>query len=612
MTAKNAPRIYPNWDQIDQLTVPPTHGELELLKYLDNHLPPNWEIYYQPYLNGDRPDIVLLNPEVGMMIFEVKDWSLDIYRTQEESFRDPKTNKSVSFYQSYVLDQNQELQKIPNPIKQVERYRDNLFKYMPRLGNAIDENYKRLSALKIALYFHNATTSQAQGFVPEYKDKHCILFGRDALKSSHIEKVVPDVNRGKSAFINDFWAKEIRFWLLPPYHSIEQGQRIVLSSEQKKHIEPSPHQHQRLRGVAGSGKTLVMAQRAANLASNGKKVLVVTYNITLWHFIHDAISRTRYGFGWDMFEFNHIHGFCRNYLYENDISFPSLDGEPNEFFDEVVPQLVIDSMNRGNNSKHRQYDAILIDEGQDYALKYYEMLCLFLSNNDEVFLVADEKQNIYSRELSWLQNMKGTKCRGRWRELKESYRLPIPILQEANRFARKFLPDVGLIPEPLSKQSEFQVTQENIFVPHLIWRNVEPNVLPLERIFKAFEWLTKKHAIHPSEIVIMLPSHKEGIKTKEYFMNRNVNVNDVFEEQKGNKRHKLSFWMGDSRLKMSTIHSFKGWELTNVIIVTPSNAEYPSLDYLMYIAFTRTRENLIIFNRLSKYEEYGSTWPNTW
>ena len=77
------------------------------------------------------------------------------------------------------------------------------------------------------------------------------------------------------------------------------------------HIESSPGQHQRLRGVAGSGKTLVIAQRAANLASQGKKVLVVTYNITLWHFIRDHISRARFGFRWDQIEFvgniNHVN-----------------------------------------------------------------------------------------------------------------------------------------------------------------------------------------------------------------------------------------------------------------------------------------------------------------
>ena len=52
---------------------------------------------------------------------------------------------------------------------------------------------------------------------------------------------------------------------------------------------------------------------------------------------------------------------------------------------------------------------------------------------------------------------------------------------------------------------------------------------------------------------------------------KNVSVNHVFEENDEKwHRHKKAFWMGDSRLKMSTIHSFKGWEVPNVIVVIPS------------------------------------------
>lgn len=596
-------RICPSWEDLKKQKTPLTDGEFGLAKFLDENLPNGWEIYVQPYLNGDRPDLVILHPNIGMMIFEVKDWNLDIYKSEKQEKIDKKTNKKIEWYHSYVKDKNGERQKIPNPIKQIERYRNNLLLYLPQLAGAIDNNYNRLATLKIGIYFHKSSTNKAREFIPNYKEKYCLVFGYDSLNSNNIKKIVPDYNRDNSAFMDEFWAENIRFWLKPPYHSIEQGQPIVLSSEQKRHIYPSPNQHQRLRGVAGSGKTLVIAQRAANLASIDKKVLVVTYNITLWHHIRDAISRARYNFTWEQFEFNHFHGFCKNYLYENDISFPESDENTEDFLDIKVPELIIESIKSGKNKKKRQYDAILIDEGQDYCKKYYEMLCMFLSENDEVLLVADEKQNIYSRELLWLENMQGTKFKGRWRELKQSYRLPYPILKEANRFAENFLPNVGLIPEP---------TQGGLFDPHLIWRNLNENSLPLDRLYKAFDWLTKKRSISPSDVVILLPTHKEGLKAKEYFEKRRIKTNDVFENEKGNKTNKHSFWMGDSRLKMSTIHSFKGWELKNVIIVTPDNESYPNIDYLMYIAITRTMENLIVFNRLNKYMEYGKDWENKW
>jgi hypothetical protein len=40
------------------------------------YLPIDWEIYVQPHLNGLRPDFVLLNPRIGIAVFEVKDWDL--------------------------------------------------------------------------------------------------------------------------------------------------------------------------------------------------------------------------------------------------------------------------------------------------------------------------------------------------------------------------------------------------------------------------------------------------------------------------------------------------------------------------------------------------------
>ncbi len=595
-------RIYPSWEEIENFRNPLTEGELYLARYLDKYLPHEWEIYVQPYMNGDRPDIVILNPNVGLMIFEVKDWNLNLYKKEyKKEKRQEKNNgnngkKRIEYIEYSVYNKHQGWQRIRNPVHQVERYRQNLLLYLPKLAEKIDEDKRRIATIKIGLYFHNATTSDAREFI-DYK--FCTVIGKDSLSSKNIESVVPDVYRSKSHFMKRDWAEEIRFWLKPPYHSVEQGQKIILTKEQKRHIVPAPKQHQRLRGVAGSGKTLVIAQRAANLASQGKKVLILTFNITLWHYIKDIVQRARYGFHWEQIEFNHFHGFCKNYIDENECKWPENSNDKKNFFDVTIPDMIINLMKKGVNKKNRKYDAILIDEGQDFTKKYYEMLCLFLTDNDEILLVADENQNIYCRELGWLENMKGTKFRGRWRELKESYRLPLPILRQANKFAELFLPKIGLIPEMIN---------HSLFDPRLIWRNVKDFSESKEKIFIAFKWLTKKYNIHPSDIVILVSTNEEGRELKKFFEDRHFEINDVFEEKDGSKKNKYSFWMGDSRVKMSTIHSFKGWELLNVIILTPENENYPNIDYLMYVAITRTRENLIVFNRLKRYEKYGQDW----
>ena len=54
---------------------------------------------------------------------------------------------------------------------------------------------------------------------------------------------------------------------------------------------------------------------------------------------------------------------------------------------------------------------------------------------------------------------------------------------------------------------------------------------------------------------------------------------------------------------MSTIHSFKGWESRNVIIIIPENKK---IDFQLYAALTRVRENLIVINQNKRYQKFGN------
>lgn len=83
---------------------------------------------------------------------------------------------------------------------------------------------------------------------------------------------------------------------------------------------------------------------------------------------------------------------------------------------------MLEVIQRGHYEK---YDAILIDEGQDYYIEWYHMLCHFLTLRDEVVVVCDKKQNIYGREMEWLDKRRtGVEKSGNWVELKIIVRLP--------------------------------------------------------------------------------------------------------------------------------------------------------------------------------------------
>ena len=61
--------IEPPLADLDSLPAPLTAGEREVLELFDSCLADEWEIYIQPYLNGLRPDFVLLHPRNGIAVF---------------------------------------------------------------------------------------------------------------------------------------------------------------------------------------------------------------------------------------------------------------------------------------------------------------------------------------------------------------------------------------------------------------------------------------------------------------------------------------------------------------------------------------------------------------
>jgi len=139
---------------------------------------------------------------------------------------------------------------------------------------------------------------------------------------------------------------------------------------------------------------------------------------------------------------------------------------------------------------------------------------------------------------------------------------------------------VGAKPEP-------KVFQGDLFAPHYVWRNLDEGEDYQAKVLLAYNWLTGKKRVHPSDIIVLVHSHKIGWKLVESF--KSIGVNHVFEEDVENPthRHKKSFWMGDSRLKISTIHSFKGWELTNVILlISPVPSQAPACSPASYCRST--------------------------
>lgn len=71
--------LIPSLEKINNMKPKPTEGEYTLIKKLSEELGDDYKVYYQPFLDGDRPDIIVLKKNLGILIIEVKDWNLNSY-----------------------------------------------------------------------------------------------------------------------------------------------------------------------------------------------------------------------------------------------------------------------------------------------------------------------------------------------------------------------------------------------------------------------------------------------------------------------------------------------------------------------------------------------------
>jgi hypothetical protein len=270
-------------------------GELRVLNFLDDHLHLEWEIYVQPHLNGLRPDFVLLHPSVGIAVFEVKDWDL---RALTYAVRLSHGTPVLSARDR----EGKEFRVRDNPIEKIEEYKDEILNlYCPSLGRRLQDCPGAAATVTGGVVMTSTTTEEAAELFRPFREhlgmlgnceQYYPLSGFDALDRGEFRVVFPWAGHSRSRWMTEELAAELRTWLEEPEYALVQREPLPLNTRQLEVVR-NPHQtrYRHIRGPAGSGKSLALAARAAHLSAQGKDVLVVTYNMTLWHYLRDLAVR---------------------------------------------------------------------------------------------------------------------------------------------------------------------------------------------------------------------------------------------------------------------------------------------------------------------------------
>lgn len=431
--------FYPSLDKIKRFKVQPTEGESTLLKFLAATLDESFEVFFNPYLNGDRPDVLIMRKDYGVMIIEVKDWNLDNFCLNEKRKLVYKPNGSV----------------VKSPLDQVLKYKNNLFDlHVADLLQMKIKDFRHFNMVSCVIYFHCASQSYINNlFITPYKDdkkyqtflKYNIDFiGNDALNKNNffslLKKRYMMAQRPSMFFKNNLYENFKRI-LTPPLHLRSQGVPYKYSDKQNDIIY-SETLEQRVRGVFGSGKTTVLAARAVQAykraleRSNNPRILILTFNITLKNFIHDKLNRVEEDFPVEIFIIVNYHQFINAELNNLGIEFEIPEGMPKDKIGEYLEKAFYGNLQLFDEHKQeiRKYDAVLIDEIQDYHRAWMDIIKNYFRDPlGDYVLFGDVKQNIYGQpteKKDVVTNVRGVN------ELKYCFRSDFKVRDLAQSFQR--------------------------------------------------------------------------------------------------------------------------------------------------------------------------------
>lgn len=612
--------LIPSLEKINSMKPKPTEGEYALIKKLSEELGDDYKVYYQPFLDGDRPDVIVLKKNLGILIIEVKDWNLGNYNIRIEQ------NKRNNYKKKLVFRLKKNNAVVGNPFEQVNRYKSDFYgPYIEGLFMDLTRDssiYRNL--VRTAVYFHNEKDISIKRFDEFAKNidnvKYTKTWGKDSNIIEDIEylfsynfyknrKVEKTENFEKLAKL---YNNEFERLLQPAFHEIDKGEYVKFIKKQEALAKSKENEQKKIKGVAGSGKTLLLAHRAVSAAKRtDNTVLILTYNITISNYIRDRINKVRENFSWDKFEIKNYHLFIKKQLdkckaLDVDL-FNDEDKEQNEILEKEIKEIF-----ERNRDKLKKYDAIFIDECQDFDKIWLDTIKdNFLAPGGEFIIFADEKQNIYGRDLDKDKKIK-TNIVGKWNELNQSFRVKNRISKLAELYQKEFMNDKYELDKFESEQIGFGDNSGEVMYNY-------SEKISIEEIREKVEEIILKKKIHNNKVCIlgMQVSHLRLLE--KYFRDKydvkfemDIETEEEYQEiykkychnkkelkkklEKRRRVRKRHFYLDSGKMKISTTHSFKGWELENIVLIIDSE-DGNTTDELIYTAFTRAKENLIIFNR---------------
>lgn len=330
----------------------------------------------------------------------------------------------------------------------------------------------------------------------------------------------------------------------------EEEEFIRLTDTQFSILQSLGRQRQvAISGCAGSGKTLLAAEKARRLSRQDFSVLLTCFNVNLANFLAASLA------DYPRIKVVHFHGLCRELARTAGIPLSEGVNAPQSFYDDIMPEHLVSAAAQLG----WQVDAVIVDEGQDFRENWWPALKCLLTDPDEgiFYIFYDDNQNLYHSgqriPLDHIQISLTENCRN---------------TRSIHHFVSNFYRGETEISArgPLGRAIEL-----------LTYADAQELKRHLRQ--KLYQ-LTSNEGVDPEDIVVLTPQGR----TRSALWSMNPFGNFRLVDRPG----------ASGEIYCTTIHQFKGLESPVVLLVELEPDDVEGISNLLYVGASRAHNHLIV------------------
>lgn len=372
-----------------------------------------------------------------------------------------------------------------------------------------------------------------------------------------------------------------------------------------------------LTGPAGSGKSFALTARAARLAGEGREVLVLCFNSTLAARLRQLVVQRCAEYGADPTRVvcTSFHTFCARLVDDAvaagiDVPEPERGTWPVKIVEQATSALAA--------GFERRFDAVFVDEGQDFTLAWWNLLRDWvLRPGGEMLIATDPTVDLYGNQ-TWGDpaTLDAAGFVDPWIRMTASYRMAPELIESTNLFAQLHLADDDAVPVVPAVPDDHADVVGWVSTGVRRWRNVA-RVADLGREMgrAVVELLGDQPTLRPRDIVYLCEYHHDGLAAAAEIEAAGYPVHHVYSRDPDARRiRKARFWPEADAVKGCTVHSFKGWESPAVVLGIGVEARSRRLAYASMTRVASThgleRSYLVVVNADRRLDDFQATFES--